>query len=203
MQEIRLNKNNKILAIQKALEVIDAGGVIVYPTETSYGLGANFFNPRAVKRIYDIKKRDRKSHLPVIVPDYTYAISLVKFPFLASNLAQNEWPGPLTLILPFRHADWQKHFPEHLALRVSSHPFAQDLLRQFAAPIVSTSANISNNPDSYTAKSIRDSFVGSDMKPDLFINAGNLPKNTPSTIVSFADSDAKILRQGKIKIDLD
>lgn len=202
MQEIILNEHNKIEVIQKALEVLKRGGVIVYPTETSYGLGANFFDPEAVQKIYNIKKRDKKMHLPVIVPDHAYAVTLVKFPFLASNLAQSKWPGPLTLVLPFRHKDWYDYFPEKLAIRVSSHPFVKDLSRQFTFPMVATSANISNRPDSYTAQHIKDSFLNSEIKPDLFINAGNLPKRLPSTIISFDGDKAKILRQGKIKIDL-
>lgn len=202
MQEIKLNKNNKIEVIRRALEVLNSGGVIVYPTETSYGLGANFFDPRAVRKIYQIKKRNKSNFLPVIVPDYNYAVTMVNFPFLASNLAQNHWAGPLTLVLPFRHKDWQKHFPDHLALRVSSQPFVQDLSMQFGLPLVATSANISDRPDSYTPQKVRKDFSDQLIKPDLFINAGVLQKNSPSTIVSFVDEQPKILRQGNLKINL-
>lgn len=200
MQEIKLNKKNKVEVLQMALEVLHGGGTIVYPTETSYGLGANFFDPKAIAKIYKIKARDKKNYLSVIVPDYKYATSIVRFSHQASELAKKYWPGALTLVLPFRHSDWKNYFPENLALRVSSNFFVQDLVRQLGYPLVATSANLSNMSDSYSTKVIVDTFANSKFKPDLFINAGNLKKEAPSTIVSFAEGNPKILRQGKIKI---
>ena len=201
MQEIKLTVANRIEALQKAIEVLKSGGTIIYPTETSYGLGCDFYNKKALELIYKIKHRDNNKPLPVIVPDITAATYLVDFKDEARKLALEYWPGPLTLVLPFKYCKWQGHCDEYLALRVSSHPFASDLVCSFGHPIVSTSANISQGGDSYNPKKIKEQFSEEKFKPDLFINAGVLAVHPPSTIVKF-DGEVKVLRQGEIKIKL-
>ncbi|MDP2812125.1 MAG: L-threonylcarbamoyladenylate synthase [bacterium] len=201
MQEIKLSASNRIEALQKAVEVLKSGGSIIYPTETSYGLGCDFYNQEALALIYQIKHRDKNKPLPVIIPDITAASYLVDFKEEAKKLALKYWPGPLTLVLPFKYSKWHGHSDDYLALRVSSHPFASDLVCIFGHPIVSTSANISAKGDSYDPEKIKKQFVGEKFQPDLFINAGKLPVRAPSTIVKF-DGEVKILRQGEINIKL-
>ena len=140
--------------------------------------------------------------LPVIVPDITAVSYLVDFKEEAKRLALKYWPGPLTLVLPFKYCKWQGHCDDYLALRISSHPFASDLVCAFGHPIVSTSANISENGDSYDPEKIKEQFDREKFKPDLFINAGKLPIKLASTIVKF-DGNIKILRQGEININLE
>ena len=202
MEEIILTKDNKAQVLQTALEVLNKGGVIVYPTETSYGLGCDFYNEAAVAKIYKIKNRDKKSPLSVIVPDIIAASALVEFSDKSRRLALGQWPGPLTLVLPYKYCEIQHHCDNYLALRVSSHPIADALVNNFAKPIVATSANISDNPDSYTPEDIKKQFKDSKIKPDLFINVGELPERANSTIVKFAGIKGEILRQGDIKIKL-
>jgi len=119
----------------------------------------------------------------------------------AKKLALKYWPGPLTLVLPFKYCKWQGHCDDYLALRISNHPFASDLVCSFGHPIVSTSANISEKGDCYDPEKIKEQFEAEKFKPDLFISAGKLPIKLPSTIVKF-DKEAKILRQGEIKVDI-
>ncbi|PLX26375.1 threonylcarbamoyl-AMP synthase [Candidatus Parcubacteria bacterium] len=203
MQEIILNKNNRVQAIQKALEVLRVGGTIVYPTETSYGLGGDFFDAKISEKIYQIKERDKGRPLSVIVPDMIYATSLVTFSESAKRLAAEYWPGPLTLVLPYKYCEFNSHCDDYLALRVSSHPFAADLSLNFGNPLVATSANTHNSPDMYEPKSIIKQFSALKNKPDLFINAGELPKQRPSTIIKVtADNKVEILRQGDLKIKI-
>ena len=173
MQEIKLDTSTRISALQKAVEVLKNGGTVIYPTETSYGLGCDFYNQEALALIYEIKHRDKSKPLPVIIPDITAASYLVDF----------------------------KESAKYLALRVSSHPFASDLVCIFGRPIVSTSANISESGDSYDPEKIKEQFIKEKFKPDLFINAGQLPVRAPSTIVKF-NGETKILRQGEINIKL-
>jgi len=202
MKEIKLNKDNRIKALQAAIEVLNSGGIIIYPTETSYGLGCDFYNDKAVEKIYKIKKRDKKDMLSVIVPDVIAASYLVDFSEKSRRLASAYWPGALTLVLPYKYCKIQKHCDDYLALRVSSNRFASELSTNFGKPIVATSANISKQPSTYTEAEIKKQFDNLKIKPDLFINAGSLPRNNASTIVKFVKGRGEILRQGDIKIKL-
>jgi L-threonylcarbamoyladenylate synthase len=202
MEEIILNKDNKAQVLQLALEVLSKGGIIVYPTETSYGLGCDFYNTKAREKIYKIKKRDKKSPLSVIVPDIVAASYLVDFSDASRRLALENWPGPLTLILPYKYCKLQEHCDDYLALRVSSHPIADDLANNFGKPIVATSANISNSSDCYTPEDVKEQFQDSKIKPDLFINDGKLPRRSASTIIKFVGDKGEIIRQGDIKIKI-
>lgn len=200
MQEVKLTKNNLAEVLQMALDVLRKGGVVVYPTETSYGLGCDFFNDVAMRRVYDIKQRDKNKPLPVLVPDFVYALSLADVPPAARKYLLELWPGPLTVVLPFKHCNWKEFCFESLAMRVSKHPFASQLALNFGHPLVTTSANISDQAECYTPADIRKSFRKG-AQPDLFINAGTLPKRKPTTIISFdKNGDMKVLRQGQLKI---
>lgn len=203
MKEIILTKDNKVQVLQAALEVLNKGGIIIYPTETSYGLGCDFYNEEAVAKIYKIKNRDIKSPLSVIVPDIVAASYLVDFYDKSRRLALEYWPGPLTLVLPYKYCKEQSHCDDYLALRISSHPIADALANSFGKPLVATSANVSNNPDSYTVEDIKKQFASVKVQPDLFINAGDLPKRATSTIIKFIKNKGEVLRQGDIKINLD
>lgn len=203
MQEIILNSTNRIEILQTALAVLQNDGVIVYPTETSYGLGADFFSAKAVQKIYQIKGRDQSKRLPVVVSDFVYASSLVDFCPQARQLASQYWPGPLTLVLPFKHHHWQEHFDRFLALRVSSYSLARELASLLACPLTATSANISDNEPAYTIDSIRQQFANSKYQPDLFINVGDLLTQAPTTMIKCVNDKLEILRQGALEINLD
>ncbi|MBT4850370.1 threonylcarbamoyl-AMP synthase [Candidatus Parcubacteria bacterium] len=202
MEEIRLTRENRVITLQKALDVLRGGGLVVYPTETSYGLGCDFYNKKAIEKIYKVKEREAGKPLSVIVPDFVYATSLVDFSDAARRLAMENWPGPLTLVLPFKYSDWQGHSDKYLALRVSNHPLAGDLSINFGNPIVATSANISQKGDSYDPYFIVDQFKQQKLKPDLLINVGELPKKLPSTIIKVDGDDVEILRQGGLEIKI-
>lgn len=203
MQELILRPDNRIEILQTALSVLQNDGVIVYPTETSYGLGADFFSAPAVQKVYQIKGRDSSKHLPVIVSDFVYASSLVDFSTLARQLASQYWPGPLTLVLPFKHHHWQAHFDKFLALRVSSYPLAQTIASLLACPLTATSANISGLKQAYQADEVRRQFENSKYQPDLFINAGDLLEQAPTTMIKCSPDKAEILRQGALEINLE
>ncbi|MFA5126873.1 MAG: L-threonylcarbamoyladenylate synthase [Patescibacteria group bacterium] len=202
MKEIILTNKNRIEVLQAALGVLQNDGVIIYPTETSYGLGADFFSPTAVKKVYQVKGRDKDKPLSVIVSDFVYASSLVDFNHIARSLATQYWPGPLTLVLPFKHHHWQDYFDKFLALRVSSLALAQTIAALLACPLVATSANISGNSPSYRVDDIRQQFAKAKYQPDLFINAGDLEVNQPSTMIKCERDSATILRQGALQVNL-
>ena len=125
MKILKYDSEKKASIVAEALVVLMSGGTVVYPTETAYGIGADFFSPHAYRTVYSLKYRSPKKPLPVIVPDVHYARTLVQFSPEALQLAARYWPGPLTLVLPFLYSkQWVHHGDDYLALRVSSHPFA-------------------------------------------------------------------------------
>ncbi len=184
-----------------ASEAIKRGGTVVYPTETAYGLGADFYSGSAYNKVVAIKGRPADKALPLIVSDINQAASLVKFSSLARELATKYWPGPLTLVLPATVT--QTTVPAHqgfLAVRVSSHPLASALARIIATPLVSTSANVSTMPPCYCIADFVKQFRDRSLLPDLVIDAGRLPQALPSTIIKIADDKIELIRQGSLKI---
>ena len=194
MKEIKLTKRNYTEVLNKAYDVLFKGGSVIYPTETSYGLGVDFNNEKAVNNVYTIKQRDDSKPLSVLMPDLTYALVLLDFNSLAYKLALKYWPGSLTIILPFKNKSLDKYDYGNLAIRVSSNEFASDL--------VSTSANISNNNDCYTPQDIKKQFKDKKNTPDLFINVGVLNKKKPSTIIKCDNNKLEVLRKGEIKVKI-
>ena len=202
MKEIKLTKRNYTEVLNKAYDVLFKGGSVIYPTETSYGLGVDFNNEKAVNNVYTIKQRDDSKPLSVLMPDLTYALVLLDFNSLAYKLALKCWPGSLTIILPFKNKSLDKYDYGNLAIRVSSNEFASDLVSKLGNPLVSTSANISNNNDCYTPQDIKKQFKDKKNTPDLFINVGVLNKKKPSTIIKCDNNKLEVLRKGEIKVKI-
>ncbi len=198
MQEIFLNRNNLAEVAQQAVAVLAKGGVIVYPTETAYGLGADYFSDSAVAKIYAIKQRELGKALPVIVATLEAAEQIVIFDDQTRQIVAQYWPGALTVVLPYKLAGQKKHFSDTLGLRISSNTFCQKLTELFVNPIVSTSANISGQGAIYSVEQIKEQFSKLEFQPDLFINVGNLPVTQASTIIKSVGGKIEILRQGEI-----
>jgi L-threonylcarbamoyladenylate synthase len=201
MREIFLQANNLEEVAIEAVRVLAEGGVIVYPTETAYGLGADYLNEEAVKKIFLIKQREADKPLPVIVADWAMAEELVVFDDKIRQILSQYWPGPLTAVLPFRLAGQKKHFRDTLGLRISEHPLCQKISSLLRRPLVSTSANISGSGALYGLEQIKEQFSRLNIKPDLLINAGTLPLTPASTVIKSIDGHIEVLRQGKIIIE--
>ena len=177
-------------ALRAAADALKSGGIVVFPTETAYGLGCDAANRAAVKKIYAVKGRDSSKRLPLIVSSLAMARRRARFGPMSAALARRFWPGPLTLVLP---AKGNKR--DELAMRVSSHPVARALARRLGRPLISTSANRSGGETRYSiAGVLRD--LGT--MPDLVLDAGPLPRTKPSTIVRCAGELCQILRSGPI-----
>lgn len=202
MKIIKYDPENKASIVAEALVVLMSGGTVVYPTETAYALGADFFSPHAYTSIFSIKFRSGAKPLPVLVPDFHYATTVVEFPPEASRLASRYWPGPLTLVLPFIYSkEWPHHKDKFLALRVSSHPFAQSLSRAFGKPLISTSANVAGEPPAYSVEDFVRQVQKRKKIPDLIIDAGALSHVLPSTIIKVDKTGSVVLREGPVKIE--
>ena len=198
-QVIRINQLKPSLKlINRAVEVVRAGGVIAYPTETFYGLGVNALNREAIKKIYTIKKRSFTQPLLILIPDRNVLSQYVKdIPGIAMKLINKFWPGPLTLVFsaspdlpPLLCAHTQK-----IAIRISSHPIAQALVKSFNFPITSTSANISGYPSPTTPDEVSLQLKG---KVDLIIDGGQTSGGKPSTIIDVTQFPPRLVREGAI-----
>jgi len=183
--------------IEQGVRFLRNGGVIAFPTDTVYGLGANAFNLRAVERIYKIKNRPSHLPLPLLIADISQ-LTLVAESVCGIGLflAQRFWPGGLTLVLP-KAASLPSYLAKDstIAVRMSNHPVCLSLIRGLGAPIIGTSANLSGNPPALTADEAKQQ-IGDEV--DLVIDGGRCPGGVESTIVDTTGEIALILRQGII-----
>jgi len=195
----------KDISIEKIVKSLKNGKVIVYPTETSYGLGADATNEEAVNKIFKIKKRQVGKSVLIVMSNIEMAMQYVEWSEKLNELTQKYWPGPLTVVMPLKSghnlASGVVAIDNTLAFRISSHPLITELTKKLNKPIVSTSANISAQGDSYNAQEIINVFEKEVSQPDIVIDAGELPEKSPSTIIRLINGKLEVLRQGQIKID--
>ena len=192
-------------AINKVVEVLKQGGVVVFPTDTVYGFLADAENKKAVEKIFKIKKRPRSKLLPVFIKDLKMAKKLAEIDEPTSakasagkqeKILKKYWPGKYTFILNKKKtARLYGVDKDKIALRIPKYKFLNDLLKKINKPLVQTSVNISGQPSLTRISDIIKEFEGQKNKPDLIISAGNLPKVKPSTIIDLTKSDIKIIRK--------
>lgn len=185
--------------IDKGIQILKQGGVIAFPTDTVYGLGADAFNSNAVKRIYDIKKRPKHLPLPLLIGDIKQLDILAEpLPEIALFLARRFWPGRLTLVVP--KADGLPAYLGNtsIAVRIPAHPVCLALIQGINNPLIGTSANISGKPSALTAGEVRQQ-LGNEV--DLIIDGGRCPGGGESTVVDVTGGEVVILRQGIIPED--
>jgi L-threonylcarbamoyladenylate synthase len=184
-------------AIADAVTCLAGGGLVAFPTETVYGLGADATNGTAVARLYAAKGRPSFNPLIAHVPDLAAARRLAVFDAAAERLAKAFWPGPLTLVLPMRVgcpvADLATAGLDSIAVRVPSHQVARALLSRFGRPIVAPSANRSGHVSPTTARHVLDDLGG---RVDLILDGGATPVGVESTIVALLDKRPLLLRPG-------
>lgn len=191
--------------IEEAVAVLKRGGVVVFPTETAYGLAADATNERAVEKVFAIKGRNDSQSLPLIAASRDMVERYAGIPRGLERFANQYWPGPLTLVLPVM-GELANGVVRNgtVAIRVSSHEIARSLSHDLGAPIVSTSANISGQPTSYSVDQIKRQFAGREHQPDFYLDIGPLdPSILPSTIMGVDDYGyPEVIRQGAIEIDV-
>ena len=185
-------------AVLAAARCLAAGGLVAFPTETVYGLGADAQNGIAVARLYDAKGRPAFNPLIAHVPDLAAARALARFDAAAERLAAALWPGPLTLVLPKAEnctvAELATAGLDSIAVRVPDHPVAHDILAAFGRPVVAPSANRSGHVSPTTAQHVLADLRG---RIDLIVDGGATPVGVESTIVSCLGEPA-LLRPGGV-----
>ncbi len=179
--------------LDEFIRIIQAGGLIVFPTETSYLLGADGHNAEAVGRLFRSKNRPRNMPLSMAFHNIESAKRWTLWDARAHRLADRFLPGPLTLILPLRAGTGRIHgIPDdNVGIRVPGYPLLLDLLSRLHVPLTATSANLHGAPEPYEVdQCVRD--------VDLILDAGCLPSTRTSTIVSLCKDPPVILREGAI-----
>ena len=171
-------------AVAAAARSLAAGGLVAFPTETVYGLGADATNPAAIARLYQAKGRPAFNPLIAHVGELSAARQIAGFDATALALAEAFWPGPLTLVLPKTPdcavADLATAGLDTVAIRIPAHPVARDILRVFGGPVVAPSANLSGHVSPTTAAHVQSDLAG---RIDLIVDGGAVAVGVESTIV--------------------
>ncbi len=185
-------------ALQIALEIIRDGGLIAFPTDTVYGLGADAFNDLAVNTIYIAKGRSIEKAIPLLIGDLDQ-LSLVsrKVNFKSEKIASHFWPGPLTIIFPKQISIPISVTPyETVGVRIPDLQCTKDILK-FTGPLAVTSANISGMSSPTNARDVFNQLNG---RIPLILDGGPTPGGIPSTVVDCSGDEPIILREGPISL---
>lgn len=186
--------------IIEVLKILENDGIIIYPTETLYGIGVKYDSKKLLRKLFEIKKRPEEKSFPLIVNLQHLDLITEFIPSIAKKFIEKYWPGPLTLLLPAK-----KNLPKRItkdnkiAVRMPGESFALKLIQLSQFPITATSANISGYPAADCVETVmkyfKDSFI------DLLIDGGKLP-GIPSTIVDATVDPPQLIRKGAIEVDL-
>ncbi|HEY9151626.1 MAG TPA: L-threonylcarbamoyladenylate synthase [Anaerolineales bacterium] len=186
-------------AIRQAMEILQAGGLVAFPTDTVYGVGALAFDGKAVESIYKAKDRPIEKAIPVLIgnaEDINKVASEV--PLMAKKLAERFWPGPLTIVVP-KHVNLPDSVSatNTVGVRVPNHVVARSVLRA-AGPMAVTSANISGKPSPSTAEEVFEQLNG---RIALIVDGGKTPGGVPSTLVDCTGAKPEVLREGPVSFE--
>lgn len=204
MQTLKFHLDEDIMpVIERAVQVMQRGGTVVFPTDTLYGLGCNALDASAVGRVFDIKHRSYVKALPMLVRDLSWARELAYITPEQERLIEAWWPGRVTFVLPRRPIvpTIMCGGGQTVGVRAPDNVFTQGLLRHLGYPIAGTAANTSGTEPTNDAMLIVDLFAQTAPQPDLVLDAGLLPHSEPSTVVDLSGRRPRILRQGAVRAD--
>jgi L-threonylcarbamoyladenylate synthase len=183
-------------APDRAAEVIRAGGLVILPTDTVYGVAADLSQPDAVARLYEVKQRSPDKAIPILLSDFSHIRRVAQHvPPTARRLADAFWPGPLTIAVPKWPIipDIVSALPT-VGVRIPDHAGARAVIRACGGALAVTSANLSGGPNPLTAEEA--SLLGEGV--DLLLDGGPCPGGQPSTVVDVSGGDMRIVRAGPI-----
>jgi L-threonylcarbamoyladenylate synthase len=191
-------------AAAAAARSLDQGGLVAFPTETVYGLGADATNAVAIARLYQAKGRPAFNPLIAHVGDLGAARQIARFDAPALALAEAFWPGPLTLVLPKADncavADLATAGLDTIAIRIPAHPVAREILRLFGRPVVAPSANLSGHVSPTTAAHVESDLAG---RIDLIVDGGAVAVGVESTIVGCFEAPMLLRPGGLPRADIE
>ncbi len=199
MEIIRLTESNLEEAAKKAAAVLKKGGIVAYPTDTVYGLGVSVGNPAAIERLRELKGRERKKPVSVIVEDVHHIKECGTLTPLAEKFAAAHLPGALTLVVPAN-----AHMPDSLTMngaigvRIPAEPFCLALAKAYGAPYTTTSANKAGMGTPRNVEALMEHFGLRLSEIDLIVDGGERPGASPSTVVSCVGDTPYVLREGAL-----
>ena len=183
-------------ALDRALEILQAGGLVAFPTDTVYGVGSLAFDAQGIDQLYQVKERQHTKAIPILLsrPEQLSQVS-GEINVTVARLSERFWPGPLTLVLP-RSTQLPANISQYttIGVRIPDHPVALALIDR-AGPLAVTSANLSGERNSRTAQEVFEQLAG---RIPLILDGGKTPGGAPSTIVDCTTPQLKILRSGPI-----
>lgn len=194
----RLLKAEKPGAIVQAAAAIEQGGLVVFPTDTVYGIGADAFNEQAIFSLYQVKHRPLDKGIPILLADLADLSKVAAFiPETAEQLIARFWPGPLTLIVP-KHQDLPEAISTtpSVAVRMPDNDIARSVIRAAGGSVATSSANKSGNEPALLAATAWDYFSG---QVAVVLDGGPSGGNIASTIIDCTGQNIRILREGPIK----
>jgi L-threonylcarbamoyladenylate synthase len=193
VKALKVNCDNK--GIEKANQIIKRGGIVIFPTDTVYGIGCDPYNEKSVEKIYEIKSRDIMKPVPVLAYSIEKATKICHIDKFTKKIAEKFWPGPLTIILKVTDENLKRSLKlkDKIAIRVPNHKCTLELLEKCDF-LVGTSANISGcspytDPD--------ECFKNLQLQ-DIFINGGTIASKAVSTIIEIENEKIKIIREGSL-----
>ncbi|MFA7143609.1 MAG: L-threonylcarbamoyladenylate synthase [Candidatus Dojkabacteria bacterium] len=203
MQIIKVNNNTPDI-IKKAIKILNNEGMIIYPTETCYGIGVDATNTQALKKLLTYKKFRGSKPISVAMSDKQMASKYVEINEMGENIYNNYLPGPITVIsiskgiLPPPVVSQQGT----IGVRIPDYQLLLDLIKEYGKPITATSANMSYKPAPYSIDKLIQNLPKKSLDMiDLIIDAGELPQNPPSTVLDTTLNTLSILREGKLKFE--
>jgi L-threonylcarbamoyladenylate synthase len=187
--------------LPEAVDILRGGGIVAYPTDTVYGLGADATNEEAVLKIFDTKKRPLESAIPLLLSDTSDIANVARdIPDIAWRLAERFLPGGLTIVL-YRLSSVSPVITggsPKIAVRVPDHPIPIELIEMLGRPITGTSANLTGRSNPLTAEDVREQLGDS---IDLIIDGGRCPGDITSTVIDLTADPPVIVRQGAVSRD--
>ena len=183
------------VGIEKAIQIVKQGGIVIFPTDTVYGIGCDPYNKKSVKKIYDLKSREFSKPFPILVDSKETAKKIVEFDEITEKISEKFWPGPLTIILKLTDDKLKKslNLEEKIAIRIPSNKCMLKLLKKCNF-LVGTSANISNQP----SFSDPNECLKNMQNFDVFIDGGIIDSKGESTIIEIENEKIKIIREGSL-----
>jgi L-threonylcarbamoyladenylate synthase len=203
MERIEVEDNTKEV-VQKAIKVLSKGGMIIYPTETCYGIGVDATNQKALKKLLNYKKFRGSKPISVAVANKKMASKYVEINEMGENIYKNYLPGPITVVSMSKGILQPPVVSQQgtVGVRMPDYPLMLDLIKEYGKPITATSANMSYRSAPYSIdKLLKQLPEKSEKLIDLIIDAGELPKNPPSTVLDTTLNTLSVLREGKLKFE--
>lgn len=181
--------------IARVLAVLRAGGVVMHPTETCYGLAVDIRNEKALEKLYKVKRMPRDKPVSILVDGIGMASEYGLFNEIAEKLTFDYWPGPLSILVTRKRKlpSFLNEDEDFVSIRCSSLEFCEDMVAALGHPVTTTSANISGEPQLYEPIALEG--------VDLLVDAGKIDMVSPSTIVKVVDDRLEVLRQGSVLME--